>query len=86
MQLMGSNIGSAADEDEDTVEPSLTMRIASPEGYTTIGRVKGADERLPDQVAKLLEDASENVRGPVPGIAHVRRLVERMRTAGARSC
>lgn len=64
----------------DHAEPVAThrrspwmLRVKAPEGYSTVGKVDGADA---DGVAELLIEASESVEEGAPTYEEVQQLME----------
>ena len=62
-----------------------TMSVGSPEGYSTVIDLEGADEGSADRIASLLEDASkpENIVEPAPeDVTDLLAIVDQLQDEG----
>lgn len=57
-----------------------TLRVGSPEGYSTVTDVEGASEETVEEVASFLSEASmvANVVEAAPGAIELRTLIEQV--------
>ena len=62
------------------VRRTWTLSVGSPEGYSTVVDLEGADEGSADRIASLLQDASksENVIEPAPDVTDLWAIVDEL--------